>query len=305
LKSTLDVGPAEAGLRVDRFLVRHLTGMTRQRVSALLDAGRVTVNGVPGVQPTATLKTGDLVDVLFGTAAEADPASHVLHHDAAFRVCFKPAGGLPPRPPAPVRRPGRGRARGPSERAVLGLDRRASGVMVIAHTTRAWQNLTSQFESGRAGRRYTVLVATPLARAPVAGPEYPGWTFRLKKRFRDAALLDVVPPPSPDADPLTALAAAGLRPVRLSETGTSRLALHQRSVTLHPPGRGRPMVFDPPLPPSFRRLLDALVPPAALAGPAQAAAAASHAAGLEPALRSPRVVLQTAPLSRLPARRAR
>ena len=108
--TTLTVAEAESGLRLDRVLTRHLKGMTRVSIRALLDAGRVFVNDRPGRAPAQMLAGGDIVRV---AAAEAigDPRPYLLFEDRFLVVAFKPAGAsLPPellarsRPASPRRR---------------------------------------------------------------------------------------------------------------------------------------------------------------------------------------------------------
>ena len=102
----LTVATGETGLRLDRLLTRHLTGMTRASIRALLDAGRVFVNEHPGRAPAQMLASGDVVRIVAGDGV-GDPRPYLLFEDRFLVVAFKPAGAaLPPLSPpgAPNRR---------------------------------------------------------------------------------------------------------------------------------------------------------------------------------------------------------
>ncbi|RIL10844.1 RluA family pseudouridine synthase, partial [bacterium] len=47
---TLTVPPASAGARLDRFLADRLPSVSRSRIQRLVEAGGVTVDGVPATR---------------------------------------------------------------------------------------------------------------------------------------------------------------------------------------------------------------------------------------------------------------
>src|SRR5580700_3647557 len=91
-----DVGEEAAGQRLDRFLAIHLSDISRTHVQALIDEGRVLVNG-RAKKPSYKLEAGETVEVkippppLPGVEAENIPLD-ILYEDADVAVVNKPAG---------------------------------------------------------------------------------------------------------------------------------------------------------------------------------------------------------------------
>src|SRR6202021_4127047 len=81
-----DVGEEAAGQRLDRFLATHLNDISRTHVQALIDEGRVLVNG-RAKKPSYKLEAGETVEVkippppLPGVGAENIPLD-ILYEDA-------------------------------------------------------------------------------------------------------------------------------------------------------------------------------------------------------------------------------
>jgi 23S rRNA pseudouridine1911/1915/1917 synthase len=177
------VGGAQAGERLDRFLA-HAAGerrlaLSRTRLKALIEAGRVAVDGLEARDPAAKLAQGANV-VVVAPPAEAsglageDVALDIEFEDDHLIVLNKPAGVVVH--PAPghssgtlvnalirhcgaslsgiggVRRPG----------IVHRLDKDTSGLIVVAKTDAAHQGLAALFaDHGRTGslvREYRALV---------------------------------------------------------------------------------------------------------------------------------------------------
>jgi len=293
----LTVGPEEAGLPLDRFLIRHLPEMTRAKIRLAFEGRRLLVNGNPPERPGAGLQAGDHVEL---THVDADDSEtpHLLFEDPAFLVAFKPAGMPASRHPLAAAR-GRGvpRQRSPA-RVVLSVDDRVSGVMVAATHPQAARLLSQQFSGGGAHRRFTALVGGGLHRpaGPLEGAA--GWTYKLLRRYREAVLLQLTPPPARQADVVKALAAAHLEIKRLPGPGPLRLAIHAAGVSFTHPRTGRRLSFDVPPPSGMRRLLDSLEPVPTLAADVPATPPhgppdqAERPDGPEPALRSPREIRQ-------------
>jgi hypothetical protein len=170
--------------------------------------------------------------------------------------------------------------------------------MVAATHPQAVRLLSRQFSGGGAHRRFTALVGAGLHRpaGPLEGA--PGWTYRLLRRYREAVLIQLTPPPARQVDVVKALVAAHLEIKRLPGPGPLRLAIHAAGVSFTHPRTGRRLSFDLPPPPGMRLLLSSLeaVPTLAVDLPATPPhgppGQPEPAEGPEPALRSPREILQ-------------
>jgi 23S rRNA pseudouridine1911/1915/1917 synthase len=167
------VPPEQEGERLDRFLVACLDGVSRSQVQKLIADGTVTVAGREA-RANLTLRIGDLVRVA-GIAAQASPVEaealplEILYQDHELAVLNKPAGM--------VVHPAAGHASGTLVNALLHhltdlsgvggelrpgivhrLDRGTSGVMVVAKTDRAHQELSRQFHDREVEKEYIALV---------------------------------------------------------------------------------------------------------------------------------------------------
>jgi 23S rRNA pseudouridine1911/1915/1917 synthase len=169
----LRVEPAASGRRLDRWLAERLPHHSRARLQALIEAGRVRVDGIPR-KPAQRLRGGQRVEVEVPPPApetlEPEPgALAVVFEDADVLVLDKPAGV--------VVHPGAGHARGTLAAAVLAhapgtagvggprrpgivhrLDKETSGLLVVAKTARAYEALVAQLARREVARRYLVLV---------------------------------------------------------------------------------------------------------------------------------------------------
>jgi 23S rRNA pseudouridine1911/1915/1917 synthase len=174
------VAPDHAGVRLDRF-VASATGYSRSEIQRWIRSGRVTI-GEARRPASAVVRTGERVLVTPEapelTRALADPSVQfdVLYTDEDVVVVDKPPGlvvhpsrghpggtlvnGLLARGffrfPAEVP----GDALGESERPgiVHRLDKGTSGVMVVARSASARENLKSQFQAHSIDRAYTAIV---------------------------------------------------------------------------------------------------------------------------------------------------
>ncbi len=223
---TLPVPPRAAGERLDRFLAAAQPDLSRSRLQALIEQGRVTVNG-RAARPSHRLRAGDAValDVPAPAATTLAPeplALAIVHEDADLIVIDKPAGL--------VVHPGAGVTRGtlahgllhhdPAIAGVGGadrpgivhrLDKDTSGLLVVARTARAHRALVEALRRREVKRGYTALVwgdprgeegtiAAPIARDPkerkrmaVArrGGRAAVTHWRVAERFGVAARLEV------------------------------------------------------------------------------------------------------------------
>ncbi len=189
---TATVGAAEAGRRLDRWLAERLPELSRTRIKALVEGGRVSVDGASS-KAAHRLKNGERVEVVVPPptpeemAAEAIPLT-IVFEDAHVLVVDKPAGM--------VTHPGAGRSTGTLAAAALAhapeiagiggprrpgivhrLDKGTSGLIVLAKSRHAYDSLTAQLQRRTMSRRYLCLahgaiaqqdgmIDAPLARDP-------------------------------------------------------------------------------------------------------------------------------------------
>ncbi|MEZ5319743.1 MAG: RluA family pseudouridine synthase [Vicinamibacterales bacterium] len=169
----LEVGPDDAGARLDQFVTAHAPSLSRSQVQRLIREGRVTLSrGRP--KPGLVVEPGLVVDVIVPAPVPATPEPEalpltLLHDDADVAVVIKPAGM--------VVHPGAGHARGTLVNALLHhvgalsgvggaerpglvhrLDRGTSGVLVIAKHDRAHRHLSAQFQDRTVDKEYLALV---------------------------------------------------------------------------------------------------------------------------------------------------
>ncbi|MBI3628511.1 MAG: RluA family pseudouridine synthase [Candidatus Rokubacteria bacterium] len=174
------VSAADAGQRLDRWLAARLPDLSRAKLQALIQTGRVRVGGAAR-KAAYHVREGDQVEVEIPPpepqelAPEALPLE-IVYEDDAVLVVDKPAGM--------VVHPGAGQTTGtlaaaalahaPETAAVGGqrrpgivhrLDKGTSGLLVIARTPAAYASLTSQLAARTVSRRYLAVVHGTLARA--------------------------------------------------------------------------------------------------------------------------------------------
>lgn len=170
----LEIGPGEAGRRLDRFLADRFPDTPRARFKEWIDAGEVRVSGLAR-KPAYRLREGDQVRLVLPSPEEVRITGEaidvpVLHEDDRIIVVNKPAGlTVHPAPHQPTGtlvnallhrgtslsdlhedpyRPG----------IVHRLDRGTSGVMVVAKTGTAHAALAAQFESRTVKKEYRAIV---------------------------------------------------------------------------------------------------------------------------------------------------
>jgi 23S rRNA pseudouridine1911/1915/1917 synthase len=170
---TLAVDGAAAGVRLDRWLAGRLPELSRARLQALIEAGRVRVDG--GVRKAAArLVGGERVEV--DVPAPADET--LVPEPAALSILFEDEHVLVlDKPPGVVVHPGAGRARGTLAAALLAhapdiagvggprrpgivhrLDKDTSGLLVVAKSKAAYDGLVTQLARRSVTRRYLAVV---------------------------------------------------------------------------------------------------------------------------------------------------
>lgn len=167
----LDLAKSE---RIDRFLAQHLTDLSRSRIQALIDEGYVTVNEVLCNNKKDLIKAGDRIQLITPASTPLDLVAQeipldVLYEDEHLIVINKPAGL--------VVHPAAGHSDGTLVNALLAhckelsgingtqrpgivhrLDKDTSGVMVVAKSDRAHQDLQAQIQAKTARREYLGIV---------------------------------------------------------------------------------------------------------------------------------------------------
>lgn len=189
---TLQPKQEDTGKRLDAFLHERLPEFSRSRLQSWIKANRVLVNGAP-VRASYLLRGGESfsVDPTALPALKAEPEDlplKILYEDGDVVVVDKPAGM--------VVHAGAGHSRGTLVNALLyhmgslssingdlrpgivhRLDRETSGVLVVARTDKAHQELARQFHDREVEKTYFALVhgrmrqpegriASPISRDP-------------------------------------------------------------------------------------------------------------------------------------------
>src|SRR5688500_5685162 len=221
---TFRIGPDDVGVRLDAFLASQIQGWSRARLQRLIEAEDVLVNGKLS-KPSYKLREHDELEVELispattSFAPEAIPIE-IIYEDDTLVVVNKPAGlvvhpaggiqsgtlanalayHFQQLPNAFSARPG----------IVHRLHRDTSGLLVIAKTEVALENLSDQFRARSVYKSYVALVHgrvssnagridQPLARDPsnrtrmavVRGGRSALSIYRVKRSFNRFTLLDV------------------------------------------------------------------------------------------------------------------
>ena len=169
----LVVEPDQDGARLDHFLTALLPDQSRSHVQRLIKDGRVT-GPVASLRPSTAVRAGQTyeVDIPPPTAATPEPEAipiRIVYEDEHLVVLDKPAGM--------VVHPGAGHSGGTLVNALLHhvkdlsgiggelrpgivhrLDRGTSGLMVVAKSDAAHQELSRQFSDREVDKEYIALV---------------------------------------------------------------------------------------------------------------------------------------------------
>lgn len=219
------VNQPEAGLRLDAYLANQIAGWSRARLQRLIDEEDVLVNGNP-TKASYKLRAKDEIEVELAPPPSANFAAEdipleIVFEDEAVIVVNKPAGM--------VVHPAAGVYSGTLANAlafhfqqlsthagsirpglVHRLDKDTSGLLVVAKTDEAHENLSNQFRSREVFKSYAALVygvvklstgrvEQPIARDPrnrtrmavVSGGREALSLFRVRRSYSSFTLLDV------------------------------------------------------------------------------------------------------------------
>jgi 23S rRNA pseudouridine1911/1915/1917 synthase len=217
------IGPDQAGARLDAYLASQIEGWSRARLQRLIESEDVLVNGKIA-KPSYKLRDGDEIEVEL-VAAPIDVFTpeniplDIVYEDETLVVVDKPAGlvvhpaaGTPSGTLANAlayyfqKLPGTGVRPGIVHR----LDRDTSGLLVVAKTDAALENLSDQFRDRTVYKSYVALVHgrvlsnsgkidQPLARDPsnrtrmavVRAGRNALTLYRVRRAFDRFTLLDV------------------------------------------------------------------------------------------------------------------
>ena len=169
----LVVEPDQDGARLDHFLTALLPDQSRSHVQRLIKDGRVT-GPIASLRPSTAVRAGQVyeVDIPPPSAAAPEPEAiplRIVYEDEHLVVLDKPAGM--------VVHPGAGHSGGTLVNALLHhvkdlsgiggelrpgivhrLDRGTSGLMVVAKSDLAHQELSRQFSDREVDKEYVALV---------------------------------------------------------------------------------------------------------------------------------------------------
>jgi 23S rRNA pseudouridine1911/1915/1917 synthase len=168
------VDAAESGERIDRVLARRLPELSRSRIKALIDAGRVTIGGVPA-KPSDRARAGQIFAIILPEVIDASPAPQPMALDILFE---DPHLIVIDKPPGLVVHPAPGNPDGTLVNALIAhcgaslagiggerrpgivhrLDKDTSGLMVAAKTEPALAALARQFAERSVDRAYKAVV---------------------------------------------------------------------------------------------------------------------------------------------------
>jgi 23S rRNA pseudouridine1911/1915/1917 synthase len=221
---TFKIGPEDVGVRLDAFLASQIEGWSRARLQRLIESEDVLVNGKLS-KPSYKLRERDELEVELISPAttsftpEAIPIE-IVYEDDTLVVVNKPAG-LVVHPAAGIHSGTLANALAyhfqqlPNASSVRPgiahrLDRDTSGLLVVAKTEAALENLSDQFRARTIYKSYAALVhgrvnsdsgkiEQPLARdrsnrtrmAVVRGGRGALSLYRVNRRFNRFTLLDV------------------------------------------------------------------------------------------------------------------
>jgi len=286
----VELSAEQPGERLDKALAAQLAGYSRAQIQQLIRDGQVTVNG-QAAKASYRLAAGDAIRVLApvededsGVQPQAIPL-RVLYEDDDVAVVDKPAGM--------VTHPARGHAEGTLVNAALSrwpqiaafgeadragivhrLDKDTSGVILIAKTAAALDNLRAQFQARTVHKRYLALVeGTPptpegVIDAPIGRDERQRkrmavvrdgreavTEYRLLEEYAEYSLLEVLPRTGRTHQIRVHLAFVGDPVVgdmvygrRKQGIKMKRHFLHAASITFEQPRTGELVTVESPLP---------------------------------------------------------
>jgi 23S rRNA pseudouridine1911/1915/1917 synthase len=299
------VPAALEGERLDR-LVSMLTGVSRAEAASLVDEGAVTVDGRPVTTRSHRVAEGVVVELEVPAAVEAeglvadpDVPVPVVYEDADLLVVDKPAGL--------VVHPGAGLATGTLVNGLLArypaiasigepdrpgivhrLDKGTSGLMLVALSEPAYEELVAVLSAHEVHRRYRALVwghveaPSGMVDAPVGRSTRDRTRMAVTVRGKPAAtyyeVLRRFGQPAPLTELTCTLTTGRTHQIRVHMTSIghpvvgderygggrreslplARPWLHSEHLALDHPITGEPLTFDSAVPAELTAVLDSL-----------------------------------------------
>ena len=246
--------PAEShGQRLDLALVQSVPEFSRNYLQQLISAGAVLCNGLALTKPSAKVKAGDYLSIELKPTPQSQAFKpevmrlEVVYEDAHIMVIDKPAGLVVH--PAPGNWSGT-LLNGLLARDVLAstlpragivhrLDKDTSGLMVVARTRQAMDQLVQMIAARRVSRQYLAVAHNAWEGAKTRQVDFPvGRDFKNRLRM---AVVDLAKNPGKFA----------LTTIALIENGTShclvRCKLHTgrtHQIRVHMAAIGHPLLSD-------------------------------------------------------------
>jgi 23S rRNA pseudouridine1911/1915/1917 synthase len=301
-KTTFRVTETEGpGRRIDAFLAGRLEGLSRSHIQQLIGQTKVMVDG-RAVKASHRLAEGETIEIEYSPIPEIRIQPQAIPLDILFQdrdiiIVDKPSGL--------VVHPGAGRpdrtlvqallfhfpdlqgGQMPDDRPgiVHRLDKETSGVMVVARSPQAFQNLQQQFKARDGDKAYLGLVWGRFRHSEgeitwaigrhsrrrdrmsikTEKPRAAETRYRLLKEYPECSYLEIRPRTGRTHQIRVHMSAAGhplmgdSRYGRKGGIGPSpRLFLHAHMLSFRHPGSGKTVRFTSPLPHDLQAVLDGL-----------------------------------------------
>lgn len=171
----VEVSENDIGVRLDRFLTEHLSGLSRNRIKPLVKDGYVLSNGKAITDPSRKTRADEIYVITVPDAVDPDPTPENIPLD----IVFEDEHLIVVNKPAPmVVHPAAGNWSGTLVNALLyhcgdslsgiggvkrpgivhRIDKETSGLIVVAKTDPAHQGLSALFEKHDIERTYRAIV---------------------------------------------------------------------------------------------------------------------------------------------------
>jgi len=229
IRKDLIVADSDKLQRLDIYLSKKIKTLTRSKIQKLIDEDKVLINGLPR-KPSYRLRVGDKIDIRYEENFPENiyPVNlplKIIYSDDQIILVDKPCGlvvhpifgrqGEPTLVHGLLYHFPEIEKIGPPGRSGLvhRLDKDTSGVMVIARTKKAYENLQEQFRMRQVKKAYICLVwgkvtkkegkiSWPIGRhikdrtrmsIKTKKPRHAETFFKVKQRYEEFTLLEIMP----------------------------------------------------------------------------------------------------------------
>jgi 23S rRNA pseudouridine1911/1915/1917 synthase len=290
-----------ANERLDVYLSRQIQDYTRSQCQRFIDKGQVAVNG-EAKKSSYKLREGDRIEI----EVEMPEAAEILPEDIPLKILFGDEDILViDKPAGMIVHPGAGARKGTLVNALIyhfpdirglgdidrpgivhRLDKETSGVMVVARSLKAYDELRRQFKAREIKKIYLALVWGRLPKAegrfdwPIGRhikhgqrmsiktrkPRSAVTEYRVQKEYKVFSLLEIRPVTGRTHQIRVHLSAAGhplagdrrYGSIPKSKYKFSRLFLHAHVLSFCHPVTGLRHDFTSPLPEELKGIMDSL-----------------------------------------------